>query len=363
MAGVVRAHWAFDEETTRRVGVVVVAVLGAAFYASLMMQALGDYGGNYSGFLHVSRASVASAPFLAERPDLARSLITADAGYDGQFMYLMAFDPLIQRFRDRVSLYRRVVDDPPYRYSRIGFSLLTRILSGGAAERFPAVMVWLTVLAHLPLALAFAIVATRGRGSPWSGLVYLTIPGFAVSTAFALPEALAAAGLVAGFAFWQRRNLLAASLCFAASLLTRETGVLLVVMLIVATAMESRRRSAWLVLAILPMIAWRAFVADRFFGEFGWHAIFTNPGDFALPFTGLAELFRAGWTHAQAASEVAAAVAFPLVLAMALTVAVAALASRRGPLEFAAVGYGLHRRVAQLHADLASRAERRARHL
>src|SRR5205085_8935874 len=95
--------------------------LGAAFFASAMLQALSTYGGNYSGFLHLSREVAARAPFLQERPDLARSLIVYDAGYDGQFMYLMAFDPFLRRFANRPEGYRAWVDNPPYRYGRIGF--------------------------------------------------------------------------------------------------------------------------------------------------------------------------------------------------------------------------------------------------
>src|SRR5262249_4908815 len=132
--------------------------------------------------------------------------VTSEAGYDGQFMYLMAFDPLIRRFTNDVAEYRRILDDPPYRYGRIGFSALTRALSAGAAERYPAVMVWLTVLAHLPLAMAFAWLALGSARSPFAALSYLAIPSFAASVAFALPEALAAAGLIAGIAAWQRER-------------------------------------------------------------------------------------------------------------------------------------------------------------
>ena len=305
----------------------------------MMLQELATYGGNYTGFLHVSRTVAATAPFLRERPDLSASLITHDAGYDGQFMYLIAFDPLMTRFRTDAAEYRRVVDDPPYRFGRIGFSALTHEISWDRAERYPAVMTWITVLAHVPLALALALIAVRAGRSPAESLIYLAIPGFAVSTAFALPEALAAAGLAAGVACWQRHRIVPAALCFAAALLIRETGLLLIVPLIVAAALRSKRDAAALTLALVPVALWRLFVAYRFFGEFGWHAVFTSPGDFATPFAGLRALVRAGALHTQAAPEVLAAMVFPFLLCGAAGVAVSALLVRRGPLEVAAVGY------------------------
>src|SRR5262249_36952010 len=159
-----------------RIKVALVAAIAVGFFASLMLQERAPYRGNYSGFLHLSRSWAESTPFLQERPDLAGSLITYDAGYDGQFMYLMAFDPLLQRFKDNVGEYGRVVDDPPYRYGRVGFPLLARAVSGGAADRYPAALIWLTVLAHVPLAWALAVMASRAGASPYVALAYLAIP-------------------------------------------------------------------------------------------------------------------------------------------------------------------------------------------
>jgi hypothetical protein len=118
----------------------LAGALGAAFFGSALLQTSAAFGWNYSGFLHLDRNVAARAPYLVERPDLARSLVTYDAGYDGQFMYLMAFDPLLRRFADRPAEYAAFIDSPPYRYGRIGFSALTALVSGGRPERYPAVI-------------------------------------------------------------------------------------------------------------------------------------------------------------------------------------------------------------------------------
>ena len=319
--------------------------LGAAFFASVVLQALGSYGGNYSGFLHLSRAVADHAPFLQEQPELGRSLIVYDAGYDGQFMYLMAFDPFLRRFADRPQAYRAFVDNPPYRYGRIGFSLLTDLVSTGRPERFPASMVWLIVAAHFALATLLATFAARHGMSPFAGLWYLAIPSFTSSLMSALPEALAAAAIVAGVPCWETRRPALAAISFErpcssgipasfcssrwcsplAGLSGRQrmTGL--------AAARGWTHSTLVLAASLLPVFAWRVFVASRLFGDFGWASIVANPGDLGMPFAGLLHLWRAGAGGTQPSPEVAGALLFPLILTAAFVLAVSLLFVRRGP--------------------------------
>jgi hypothetical protein len=335
-------HWVPAGTVRPRLLVAASGVLGALFFASAMLQTLAVYGGNYSGFLHLSTQVADRAPFLLERPGIRRTLVTSDAGYDGQFMYLMAFDPLLRRFGDRPEQYRTVVDNPPYRYGRIGFSLATFLAAGGEPARYPAAMAWLIVAAHLALATALASAAARGGRSPLAGLWYLAIPGFMSSLMSALPEALAAAALVAGMLAWQDRRLALAAVAFGLALLVRETGVLLVLALVLGSRREHLKTALAVAAAsVLPVCAWRVYVASRLFSDFGWSAVIAPPGDFGAPFAGLAELIGAAWSGGQPSPEVAGALVFPWLVVAALMLAVSLLAVRRGPLELAAVGYGL----------------------
>jgi hypothetical protein len=104
---------------------------------------------------------------------------------------------------------------------------------------------------------------------------------------------------------------------------------------------ESRARAWWLLLSFVPMACWRLFVATRFFADFGWHAVFPSPGDFGVPFAGLAQLMRAGVTGTQSSPEVASAIMFPMLLAAALALAVSAFVVRRSGIAAAAVGYAI----------------------
>jgi hypothetical protein len=105
--------------TSVAVGLLVVCLVTACYGSYVRYQLRNDYHGNYSGFLQLSEDTFDSNPLVRDRPDIRRSLLLrGDNGYDGQFMYYMTFDPFMRRFDS----YRTVVDYPPYRFGRIGFS-------------------------------------------------------------------------------------------------------------------------------------------------------------------------------------------------------------------------------------------------
>src|SRR5262249_30095039 len=141
-------------------------------------------------------------PFLTERPELKAQLQILDgAGYDGEFVYYIAFDPFLLAFKNEPSRYRAFVDAPPYRYGRIGFSLLTKLFSWGDPERYPQTMIWLIVAATFAGAWYLATIAQHFGYSGWWALLYVLVPGFIQSLRTGLPEAIAAACLLGGYLF------------------------------------------------------------------------------------------------------------------------------------------------------------------
>ena len=167
-------------------------------------------------------------------------------------------------------------------------------------------MIWLIVAAHLALGTLLGSIAVRHGMSPAAGLWYLALPAFQSSLMSALPESLAAAGLVAGFASWESRRPWLAAVCFGLALLIRETGIVLLVAIVVTSGFENWKRSAVVgAVAIMPITAWRLFVASRFYADFGFAAIVTNPGDLGVPFAGLFHLWRAAAGGLQPAPEIA----------------------------------------------------------
>jgi hypothetical protein len=346
----------------RRIDASIVVVAILAFYAAVASHGLAVNGGNYTGFLHFSEL-FAGAPVLSDHPEVRASLKTDPTGYDGQFMFLMAFDPLLAKYEP--ARYAQVVDSPPYRYGRIGFSLLTRVFSGGRPGAFAATMVWLIVGAHLAGAWFLVRIAASRGASPWQVLPSVLIPGFLVSLGSALPESLAAALLLGGLFAHLRGRQWPAAAWWAASLLVRETGAILVLAMVAWTLVtrlpdgsEPRenarrstsgpgfrlstldfRRSLPLLAAFVPVALWRLYVGFRLYPAFGWRAWWSDPADLTWPFAGFLQLWSvndAAHGHGQAFNTW-----FPLLLVALLALAAALLRVRRTGVAGAAVAYGV----------------------
>lgn len=319
-------------------GVVVVAVI-AIFYAAAASFGLAErHRGDYSRFLHLS-TEFARSPVLDAHPEVRDRLSSNVSGYDGQFMFLMAFDPLLTRLAP--ADYRRVADSPPYRYGRIGFSWLVRAASLGNPAAFPVWMVRLIVLGHLVSATFLVLLARQAGASPWLALGYVLIPGFLVSLACVLPESIAGALLLAGL--WaHRRGRRAMTLgCWAMSLLIRETGVVLILAVVLhgLWTRTTRRDSLWLLLSGVPALAWRAYVGWRLAPAFGAEAWWHNPGDLTLPLLGFLRLWRVN----DAAHGLGQPynIIFPILLVALLALAVALWRIKPGAVATAAVLYAL----------------------
>jgi hypothetical protein len=221
------------------------------------------YGGNYSGFLSIQTARYNAHPVLSARSDLrATLLIHDDGGYDGQFMLYAAADPAMRALHDRPVEYGAIFDLVPYRYGRIGFPLLARALSFGDWTRIPATMFWIVVASIALLAGLVAWTAERRGLSPLVGGLLLFIPGFWTSLQGSLPEPLAALPIVAALVCLLHERPIAAGVLFAASLLVRETGAIVVLACVVGRLVTGRKRdaAAIAVIALTPLVLWRRYL-------------------------------------------------------------------------------------------------------
>ena len=145
----------------------------------------------------------------------------SEIGYDGQFFYYLALDPVNARYYMDVSTYR---------YTRILYPMVARVLALGRPDLIPWTLWLINWLAIAGGALAVAAWLKRRGFSPWFALVYGLYPGLIVALQRDLSEALAyalAATAVYVFDYGPgRRELLAAGI-FALAALTRETTAII----------------------------------------------------------------------------------------------------------------------------------------
>jgi hypothetical protein len=320
---------------------IVAALVLLAFGSVMRARLHGTYLGNYSGFVQIGRVFVEKSPFIWHQPDIRLTLVVMEGGYDGQFMYYAAYDPLMRAYRADPARFDGLMDTPPYRFGRIGYVWLTWLASLGDWHRFPKAMVWLDLAGIFAAALAMSVAARDASASVLWGLVALLIPAFWQSMETTLPEPIAAAFLLLAYLAWRRGGWVRAGLLLAASLLVRETGFVLVAILAAAMAVRGERRQGLLMAAIAvgPFALWHLYVGWALYPDWGWQGFFFRPALLGLPFVGFVEL----WSHVRAAQYemdlARAAMWLPVVLTSAWLFAVAVVVKRRTPLTIAAAAY------------------------
>jgi hypothetical protein len=243
-----------------------VAAIVALFYALLMTPGLvrNPYDYVNIGRQYHSKGTSSSAIKHARAVD-------DKIGYDGQFYYFLAVDP--KHGRD-------YMDAPGIIYSRIGYPMTVRALSGGNATVIPYMMALVNILAAVGGTLAIAFFLRRRGLPPALALLYGFFPGLGLAVLRDLTEplafGLAAAGLVL-FDPRSKRRLLASGLLFGLAMLTRETvalfpAILALGLLVGAGSTASRWRErvrlgnlaravAFAELAFAPLFIWRHLLA------------------------------------------------------------------------------------------------------
>lgn len=321
-------------------------IVGALFWFGAVQQADRYYQGQLSGLLRVSHNFFDKSPF-AGREDVEASLVFAPGnGYDGQYFYLMTFDPFVSTFRHEPQRYVDFIDFPPYRYGRIGFSLLTKVFSGDNPVRYPVTMVTIVLVALAVSGMLLGAIARSYGLSPWFGLLILLVPGFRECSLLTLPEPVAIAFVLAAYLSARHEKWLACGALLGISMLTRETGGGLVLALPVGMVLSGKWRQAIAVaaLAFLPVVLWKGFLGWVFWDSFGMTGVMPHPNDAGLPFAGVVNLWQTiarGEYYGGRWETVRAGLTYPILTTTAAALAMAVMIKRPSPAAGAALFYGL----------------------
>jgi hypothetical protein len=243
-----------------------VAGIVAAFYLLLVTPGLV---GNPYQFVNIGRQYIHKGTSSAAIDDHARA-INHRIGYDGQFYYFLAADPVHGN---------DYMDAPGIIYSRIGYPITARALSGGNPVLVPYMMVLVNVLAAVAGTLAVAFFLRRNGLPPALALVYGLYPGLVMAVIRDLTEPLAfalAAGALLVFDARSKWRLLGSGALFGLAMLTRETVAIFPAILALALLVGVGNVSEWRIrlrwgniaravafaeLAFAPLLVWRHVLA------------------------------------------------------------------------------------------------------
>ena len=182
-------------------------------------------------------------------------------GYDGQFAYFIAANPL------NASQH---LDAPAYRYQRILLPALGRALSLGRVELIPWAFVLINLIALAGGTFLMERLLQAEGANRWYALVYGLFAGVFMSVRLSLNEPLAY-GLVLAAIWLERREKphLSAGV-FALAILAKETAITFVVGYLLWMLAERRWGAALrlAVAALIPFVLWQVVLFGQF-GEFG----------------------------------------------------------------------------------------------
>jgi hypothetical protein len=271
--------------TARPAAAGLVSMFAAAVFVTLRL-AIAAHG-------TVSKLVQAAAHFVNPARAPGGLFVFRSGGYDGQFYYRLALNPL--------NLHRTaygITMDGVYRFDRIGYPALAWLGSLGQHALVPAAMVAVNVLAIGCIGLTGGMLARDSGRHPMWGLLLAGYPGYFSAVGRDLTEPVAAACLLAGLLLRRKGRPVLAGLFLGYAALTRETVIAVAaVICLTRLAQIGLRRArpgppdlAWLIPAA-AFGAWQLAVRGVT-GKLPVLASFGASGHAGLPFSAFADGLR-----------------------------------------------------------------------
>ncbi|MBN1527613.1 MAG: hypothetical protein JW895_01030 [Thermoleophilaceae bacterium] len=215
--------------------------------------------GDPTYFIHAGQAY--RAPEMLP-PD---AFIETSTGYDGQFFFYLAQDPLLTgKAATRDQETSDHIDNVAYRYQRILLPLAGWLVSWG----HPSVLQWTLPLLNLAAVLAatwLLAVFLRSRGRPtWAAVAFPLSMGVVVGVFNDVSDPIGAALFLMGVLWWLDRRTAAAVAALTACIFARELYVLPVAVLAVAELVRSRRAALPWLIPLAVFGAWQAYLRLAF---------------------------------------------------------------------------------------------------
>jgi hypothetical protein len=181
-------------------------------------------------------------------------------GYDGQFTYYLALDP-------NPSTVEKQLDVPAYRYQRILYPILARVIAVGDESIIPWMLLIINIVAHgigTWVVTQFLVEHDLWRGY---ALIYGLWVGLVVGVGLDLSGPLAYALVVTGWLLYHRERFILGASLIGLALFTKETSLLFWFPLLLSDILNKQWRRAipYLIAGGILFAGWQLWL----WGEFG----------------------------------------------------------------------------------------------
>jgi hypothetical protein len=223
-------------------------------------------------------------------------------GYDGQFFYRYALDPLdFSKTKFGVT-----TDLVPYRIQRIGYPVLAWLLSGGGnAAMVPVALLLVNLLAFFGILYFAGRFASHFGCDPMAGTLPLLLCGLYMSVARELSEVTELFFFMGALYGLIRNKYLQFVLFATCCVLTRETSLVALIPALVASAADKAKTGNFrfadglLLIPLAVVIAWKYYISMH--TDPG--TVVSGTGNFGIPFAGMMTGFK-GNLHVNSAKNV-----------------------------------------------------------
>lgn len=220
--------------------------------------------------------------FVLEKPDDVPFAQAFAIGYDGQFSYAIALDPIGAGDSDSL-------DRPAYRYLRIAYPVAARILALGVPDLIPWSLLAVNILVAGATAWVYADLIGAKSGAVWAVLALLLSLNYLIGIRFDLNEPLALLAAIAGILLHKQGRFGIAAATFALAGLTKEVFLVFPLAVAIYEFTQRNLKTAAIITlgSFLPYLAWSAAITQ-------WQGI--SPFSYSLskpsliPFAGLRHL-------------------------------------------------------------------------
>ncbi|KPK95205.1 MAG: hypothetical protein AMJ88_00910 [Anaerolineae bacterium SM23_ 63] len=180
-------------------------------------------------------------------------------GYDGQFTYYLAVDP-------NPSAVVKRLDVPAYRYQRILYPILARVIALGDRSIIPWALLAINLVAHVMG--TWAVMQFLVDHDLWRGyaLIYGLWVGLVVGVGLDLSGPMAYALVVTGWLLYHRGRYLPGASLIGLALFTKETSLLFWFPLLLSNVLNQRkwRAMSWLWVGGILFAGWQFWLWKEF---------------------------------------------------------------------------------------------------